>query len=100
MEETSEQFCLAHRGTFKGHGDWVTKIAVSPNRSDLLVSSSRDKTLMVWKIAEQADGISGYAMSSLVGHNNFISDCALSNDTRHALTSSWDRFLKMWDMET
>lgn len=38
-----EQMTL--RGTLKGHSGWVTQIATTPQRTDMLLSSSRGKSI-------------------------------------------------------
>lgn len=43
---------LTLRGTLEGHEGWVTAIATplgQPN-SDILLSASRDKTVILWKL--------------------------------------------------
>ncbi len=43
---------LTLRGTLKGHEGWVTAIASPMNQpnSDILLSASRDKTVILWKL--------------------------------------------------
>ena len=40
------------RGTLEGHEGWVTAIAtpMSQPNSDILLSASRDKTVIMWKL--------------------------------------------------
>ena len=35
----------------------------------------------------------------LTGHSHFISDLALTNDNRHLISSSWDKELRLWDLQ-
>jgi len=44
----SEQLLL--KGTLKGHDRWVTQIATNPLNPDTILSSSRDKTIICWKL--------------------------------------------------
>uniref|UniRef100_A0A4X2LW96 Small ribosomal subunit protein RACK1 n=1 Tax=Vombatus ursinus TaxID=29139 RepID=A0A4X2LW96_VOMUR len=44
----TEQMTL--RGTLKGHNGWVTQIATTPQFPDMILSASRDKTLIMWKL--------------------------------------------------
>jgi len=91
---------LAFRGLLKGHGNWVTSLAITSDEgSDRLVSSSRDKSLIVWKIAREADRF-GYALKRLTGHSHFVQDVALSSDGQFGLSASWDRSLRLWDLNT
>ena len=39
-------------------------------------------------------------MKSFSGHNHFIEDVALSYDGRYAVSSSWDKTLRLWDFNT
>lgn len=42
---------LTHRATLKGHAGWVTAIATPLDpASDVLLTASRDKTVLVWHL--------------------------------------------------
>merc|ERR1711974_19883 len=43
---------LSLRGTLEGHNGWVTQIATNPKYPDMILSSSRDKSLIVWKLTK------------------------------------------------
>lgn len=34
----------------------------------------------------------------LTGHSHFVSDLALSNENCYAVSSSWDKTLRLWDL--
>jgi WD40 repeat protein len=87
------------RGTLEGHSNWVTALATSAENPDLLVSASRDKTLLVWHITRD-EGSYGVPRRALKGHNGFVSDVAISSDGQYALSSSWDHTLRLWDLNT
>ena len=70
---------LTLRGELVGHGGWVTAIATTAEDQNTVLSSSRDKTIIVWQITRDADTY-GYALRSLRGHNHFVSDIAISSD--------------------
>jgi len=91
----TEQLTL--RGTLKGHGNWVTQIATTPQFPDMILSSSRDKTLIVWRLTRDETNY-GYAQKALRGHGHFVSDVVLSSDGQFALSSSWDHTLRLWDL--
>ena len=47
----TEQLTL--RGTLKGHGDWVTQIATTPQFPDMILSSSRGTfTFMITNVLQ------------------------------------------------
>ncbi|XP_074575555.1 small ribosomal subunit protein RACK1-like [Curcuma longa] len=101
---------LVLRGTMRGHFDVVTAIAAPIDNSDMLVSSSRDKSVLVWQLTKDAaaavvDGSGGgssYGVPRrrLTGHSHFVEDVVLSSDGQFALSGSWDGDLRLWDLST
>jgi guanine nucleotide-binding protein subunit beta-2-like 1 protein len=65
----------------------------------MIVSASRDKTLLVWTITRQ-EGNLGYPRKSLQGHSHFVQDVVVSSDGQFALSGSWDGTLRLWDLNT
>lgn len=63
----------------------------------MLLSASRDKSVIVWNITRSEDA---YAVpkKSLRGHNHFVQDLAVSSDGQFALSASWDKTLRLWDL--
>ncbi|ODV91940.1 hypothetical protein CANCADRAFT_55704 [Tortispora caseinolytica NRRL Y-17796] len=90
---------LVLRGTLEGHNGWVTALATAPENPDLLISASRDKTLLVWKLTRDEQQY-GVPVRALHGHSHIVSDVALAADAKHAISSSWDRTLRLWDLRT
>jgi len=90
----------------EGHSDWVTSIVAGFSLKDnedspVLVSGSRDKTLIIWKLyEEEADGFYGVPYRQLTGHNHFVSDLALSQENCFVISASWDHTLRLWDLRT
>ena len=80
----------------QGHAGWVTSLAVSESDPSLLVSGSRDKTVMVWRVGRAGNQVEGKAMRSLHGHSHFVSDVTLSQDGQYCLSASWDATLRLW----
>jgi guanine nucleotide-binding protein subunit beta-2-like 1 protein len=91
---------LALRGTLKGHSGWVTAIAtpLDPN-SDVILSSSRDKTTIIWELTRE-EGDYGFARRALKGHDHYVQDVVISSDGQFCLTGSWDGSLRLWDLNT
>lgn len=90
---------LKLRGFLKGHGNWVTAIATSAEVPDMILTGSRDKTILVWSIKQDDDSY-GYPKRVLTGHNHFVSDIAISSDGQFALSGSWDATLRLWEIST
>jgi len=88
---------LQLRGTLLGHNGWVTQIATNPKYPDMILSSSRDKTLIVWKLTRD-EAQYGTPAKRLYGHSHFISDVVFSSDGNYALSGSWDKTLRLWDL--
>lgn len=90
---------LTLRGTLEGHGGWITAIATTAENPDMILTASRDKTIMVWTLLRE-EGNYGYARRSLRGHNHFVSDIVISSDGQFALSGSWDATLRLWEIES
>ncbi|KAL7578294.1 hypothetical protein ACA910_012706 [Epithemia clementina (nom. ined.)] len=94
---------LVLRGTLRGHNDWVTSIATTQEDPNLVLSSSRDKSVIVWTLTHTSTGDDdsyGYARRALRGHSHFVSDVVISSDGAFALSASWDSELRLWDIAT
>jgi len=87
------------RGELKGHGGWVTAIATSMEQPDMLLSASRDKSIIVWALKRE-DEQYGVAQKRLKGHAHFVQDVSISSDGQFALSGSWDGTLRLWDLNT
>jgi guanine nucleotide-binding protein subunit beta-2-like 1 protein len=89
---------ISLRGVLKGHAGWVTCLATSPENPDMVVSGSRDKTLLVWNITRESEQNYGVPRKSLKGHGHFVQDLVISFDGQFALSGSWDGTLRLWDL--
>lgn len=96
----ADQEVLVLRGTLEGHNGWVTSLATTPAHPDLLLSGSRDKTLIKWKLTGGEDNQYGIPKKSFKGHSHIVQDVTISADGAYALSASWDRTLRLWDLET
>jgi guanine nucleotide-binding protein subunit beta-2-like 1 protein len=89
------------RGVLKGHDGWVTSIATTSEVPDMLVSSSRDRSSLVWTLSKDSDSSSqGTPKRSLRGHSHYVQDIVLSSDGQFGLSGSWDSTLRLWDLNT
>ncbi|QKX60474.1 uncharacterized protein TRUGW13939_07619 [Talaromyces rugulosus] len=79
--------------TLKGHSDWVTAVAFSPD-CRLIASASRDRTIWLW------DAITGTEQRVLKGHSNWVNAVAFSPDSRLIASASRDRTIRLWDVIT
>lgn len=90
---------LELKGTLQGHRDWVTSISSTIEAPNVLVSSSRDKKVMVWQLTPGEMNY-GYARRALSGHSQPVQDVVLSTDGQFALSGSWDKTMRLWDLTT
>jgi guanine nucleotide-binding protein subunit beta-2-like 1 protein len=81
----------------RGHGGAVTSLATTGECPDLLVSGSRDKTVIVWNLVRTSEEY-GHALRRLHGHSHFVEDVKLSQDGHYALSGSWDGSMRLWDL--
>lgn len=93
-------------GSLRGHNGWVTSLAVGTddNNKPLLVSGSRDRSLIVWKLnledreeipsgdnSEVTDWKVGKPYRSLKGHSHFVSSLSIARDSKHVVSGSWGK---------
>merc|ERR1712032_1699627 len=58
---------MTFKGYLKGHNGWVTQIATTPIFPDMLLSSSRDKTIIMWHLTRE-EGSYGVPKRRMQGH--------------------------------
>merc|ERR1711997_436709 len=97
IEIMSEQ--MTWEGSLVGHGDWVTAIATTNEAPDMVLSASRDKSIIMWNIIRKIDKY-GFPQKRLKGHSHFVHDVAISSDGQFALSGSWDSTLRLWDLNS
>ncbi|KAG0232399.1 cross-pathway control WD-repeat protein cpc2 [Actinomortierella wolfii] len=91
---------LHFRGQLAGHRNWVTAIATTAEAPDMILSASRDKSIIVWSLTRDEEGNYGTPKRSLHGHNDAVQDVVISSDGQFALSASWDKTLRLWDLNT
>jgi len=79
--------------TFAIHEDEVWAVAFSPDGSKI-VTGSEDGQAFITSLDE------GGVSRPLIGHDDNIRSAEFSRDGRYVLTSSWDRTVRLWDVET
>ena len=77
--------------TFKGHTDFITSVAFSPD-SRTLASASWDNTVILWNIS------TGKATTIFRGHTDKVLSAAFSPDGRTIATGSDDKTIRLWDI--
>eukprot|EP00923_Selenidium_pygospionis_P011007 GHVN01019194.1.p1 GENE.GHVN01019194.1~~GHVN01019194.1.p1 ORF type:complete len:358 (+),score=52.35 GHVN01019194.1:980-2053(+) len=97
-------------GRLVGHGDWVTSIS-APTEGEgvgkVIISGSRDKKVMVWELDQnlpttfsETDPGPGRAKRALTGHGQCVQDVVASSDGHFALSASWDKTIRLWDLNS
>lgn len=102
--------------SLSGHREWIRDLAVSPNGRKIVSASCRtlvnigharyeyaadeeemavtENTIMIW------DAITGEKLLSFPAHSNRINSISFSPDGKQFVTTSFDRNIKIWDVET
>merc|ERR1712088_547372 len=83
--------------TLSGHGGWVTQVATNPQFAEMLISASRDKTLIMWNLNKDDQSSYGSPMKRLRGHSHFVSDVVVSSCGQFAVSASWDKTFRLWN---
>lgn len=103
---------MSSRLTFcKGHErqGGVTCLQVGSLKNDkgeeveFLVSGGRDNKVITWDLHERKstddDPEWGTKRKVLHGHSHFVQDLSLSLDSKYALSASWDKTIRLWDLQ-
>lgn len=98
-----EQMSL--RGIIKGHSGWVTSIVCPPPsrpgraEPERLLTASRDRSILISNVTREEVSNYGEPVKRLKGHSHFVQDIVVSSDGDFALSGSWDRTLRLWDLK-
>ena len=112
----SSEFSIEFLGLLEGHGGAVTSLVCGENSdgSPLLLSGSRDKSNIRWELNFEGIKVDykddqenakekilvGKPLRSFHGHNHFISSLALNSDSTKLVSGSWDKTIRLWDIES
>merc|ERR1712098_240525 len=55
---------------------------------------------MVWELTPDVEDSQGYARRCLSGHSGPVSNVVISTDGQFALSGSWDKTMRLWDLNT
>lgn len=77
---------------FRGHDGWVTSVAFSPDGVHAL-SSSSDKTVRLWRVAEAREVI------TFSGHKSRVWSSTFSPNGNYAV-SAGNKSVRLWDINT
>lgn len=78
---------------FKGHTDYVCRVAFSPDGKWVL-SGSADKTMRLWEVE------TGKELRRFEGHTSLVYGVAFSPVGKQALSGSLDKTPRLWDAQT
>uniref|UniRef100_A0A8C5DNT3 SOCS box domain-containing protein n=1 Tax=Gouania willdenowi TaxID=441366 RepID=A0A8C5DNT3_GOUWI len=79
-----------------GHEGVVRDLVFPQNGMLMLISSSRDKTLRIWDLAQK-----GKKVQVLSGHKDWISSCCVSSDcSMIASVGRFDRMVCLWSLRS
>jgi guanine nucleotide-binding protein subunit beta-2-like 1 protein len=91
---------LVLKGELNSHNGWVTALATNQEQPDMLISASRDKSIIQWKLTPEDNEKFGVPVKRLTGHSHYVQDVAISVDGQFVLSGSWDGTLRLWDLNT
>jgi WD40 repeat protein len=77
---------------------WVTSVAFM-GASRRLAAANNEGQILIWDLPEKADAPIPAPVRRLDGHTNGITALAASPDGRRLYSSSYDRTVRVWDLE-
>lgn len=80
---------------FTGHTRGVQAIEFFPRTGHLLLSGSMDCKCKIWDVYEDRN-----VRRTYMGHTEAVRSINMSNDGSKFLSSAFDRYVRLWDVET
>ena len=80
---------------YLGHSKGVQVIELFPKYGHLLLSGSMDGKCMIWDVYNDKN-----LKRTYMGHSEGVRSVHMSNDGSRFLSSSFDRYVRLWDLET
>lgn len=88
--------CTSSLDVKHAHTKSITKLQWHPRSEELLVSSSLDKQVLLWKCAKGKLTLN----KTVLQHGEAVKDMRFSVDGRHLVTASFDKTAKLLDFES
>jgi WD40 repeat protein len=89
--------------TLRGHSDRVYSVAFSPD-GQTLASGSLDKTIEIWRLRKKREKnrwLTCWGLEhTLIRHSSEVSCIAFSPNERTLASGSWDKTIKIWQLNT
>lgn len=96
LEEQDDSISLptwSYLNILKGHSDWVSSLAISPD-GKILASGSFDKTIKLWDLSTTQ------LIHTLSKHTKGVVCIAISPDGKTLASGGWDKTIKLWNLST
>eukprot|EP00096_Caligus_rogercresseyi_P011694 TRINITY_DN4696_c0_g1_i3.p1 TRINITY_DN4696_c0_g1~~TRINITY_DN4696_c0_g1_i3.p1 ORF type:complete len:579 (+),score=158.78 TRINITY_DN4696_c0_g1_i3:1685-3421(+) len=96
--ETPPQKCFIPKRqihVWQGHNKGVSVIRWFPRSAHLLLSGSMDSRLKLWEVYKNRR-----CVRTFTGHRQAIKDACFNSGGDRFLSTSYDRYIKLWDAET
>jgi G protein beta subunit-like protein len=95
---------------FKAHGQYITRVLLSPDVKHLATCSA-DHTAKIWEVKDleqmnpngndEASKPKPFKLeSTLQGHQRWVWDCAFSADSAYLVTACSDHYARLWELHS
>ncbi|KAL5345984.1 hypothetical protein V498_00145 [Pseudogymnoascus sp. VKM F-4517 (FW-2822)] len=110
LEQYREKTTLVPITHFKAHGQYITRVLLSPDVKHLATCSA-DHTAKIWEVkdldkmiptpgSEPPSPVPFKLESTLTGHQRWVWDCAFSADSAYLVTACSDHYARLWELQT